>query len=181
MITHLTNLLYRVFCKRKRLFGFHSSVYAYGIVSRGCAFFMKNCSSCQSENDDAAVKCQHCGIYLKNPRFNFFNFDYDYFFTNLLGKRLTFKGILKAVTVWFLIMAVLAGIGLLIVPWVIGFGKLLGPDFDPDDVTRGLPPWVVIGSILGLLLWIYVCNSVKINDAAYAFREWLAQKFGPKA
>ncbi len=141
---------------------------------------MKTCPSCENENDDGAVKCQHCGIYFQNPRFNFFNFGYDYFFTDLLGKRLTLKGILKAVVVWFLIMAVLAGIGWLLLPLVKGFGKLLGPDFNPQDVTLGVPTWVIIGGILGLLLWIYVCNSVKINDAAYSFREWLVRKIGPK-
>ena len=76
-------------------------------------------------------------------------------------------------------MAVLVGIGLLILPLVIGFGKLLGPDFSPKDATRGLPPWVIIGGILGLLLWIYICNSAKINNAVYLFREWLARKFDP--
>jgi hypothetical protein len=141
---------------------------------------MKNCPSCQSENENAAVKCKRCGIYLENPRFNFFNFSYDYFFTDLLGKRLTLKGILKAVVAWFLIMVVLAGIGWLLLPLVKGFGKLLGPDFNPQDVTLGLPPWVIIGGICGLLLWVYVFNSVKINNTVYLLREWLARKVGPK-
>lgn len=141
---------------------------------------MNICPTCQNENDDLAVKCSRCGVYLKNPRFNFFNFEYDYFFTHILGNKWTATTILKAAVVWFLAVIVLGGIGYLILPLVKDFGKLLGPDVDPKDPTASPPPWVIIGSILGVLLGIYICYSVKINNVVYLFREWLTKKFSRK-
>lgn len=138
---------------------------------------MKRCPSCQHENETLAVKCKHCGIYLENPKFNFFNYDYDYFFTSLLGKPSSLKKILFYIFLWLLLLTLLAALGLFLLPVIKFLSKLLlEPDTNPKNVKQPIPLWVILGGIAGALFFIYLHFSEKLIDKFEALKEWFKKK-----